>query len=390
MKKIIISILIILTIFNNEINFANETEINLVNESEINPTNGSEINFASEIEEYEIMSYCSTDKNYESLEVLSKNTLNLNAKNAILYDRKCKRILFEKDAYKKVPNASTTKMLTAIVIYENSNLKDIVTISKSAANVAGSKVRFNTGDKISVNDLLNGMLLCSGNDAATALAEYCAGSVENFSEMLNDKAKEIGAMNTNFVTPHGLDDDNHYSTAYDLALIADYALDIPYLANIFSKTSETIYVNGIKRNVSTTNEMLHVYDKADGVKTGYTGKAGRCLVTSATNEDGWQLISVVLGCDTKNFRTEDSKKLLEYGFNNFKFINIGNVLPKKVAFEVEKSKEYIYAVDLDFDYEYPLTDEEVQKVYYIQTEIPKFIAPVEKNTEIAKYTIYVR
>lgn len=322
--------------------------------------------------------------------VYANAELNLNSKNAILYDRKYKRVLYEKDAYKKVPNASTTKMLTAIVVTENCDMNEIAEIGPNAVAVIGSKVKFRKGDKISVNDLMNGMLLCSGNDAAVALAEHVSGSVEEFCKLMNKKAKEIGAMNTNFVTPHGLDNDGHYSTAYDLAIIADYALNIPFLADIFAKKTETIYINGTPRNISTTNEMLYVYEKANGVKTGFTNNAGRCLVTSATNDNGWQLISVALGCDTKNLRTQDSKKLLDYGFNSFEIVNIGEILPKNVMFEVAKSKENIYKVDVNYHFEYPLTAEEKNKLFFKQTEIPELIAPLPANTELLKYEIYMR
>lgn len=320
----------------------------------------------------------------------AKTELKLNAKQAILFERNCKRVLYEKDAYSKVPNASTTKILTAIVVVENCKLEEIAEISQNAVNVIGSKVKFRKGDKITVNDLLNGMLLCSGNDAAIALAEHASGSVEAFCEKMNQKAKEIGAMNTFFVTPHGLDNDGHYSTAYDLALLADYALNIPYLASIFAKKTATIYINGNPRNINTTNEMLHVYSNADGVKTGFTNQAGRCLVTSATDENGWQLISVVLGCDTKNNRTQDSKTLLDYGFKTFEFVNIGEILPKVNVFRVEKSREEYYKIDVNYRYLYPLTEEEKTKIRYEQTKIPDLEAPVEQNTEIVKYIMYVR
>ena len=130
----------------------------------------------------------------------------LNAKNAILFDRKCKRVLYEKNAYEKVPNASTTKILTSIVVVENCDINEIAEIGQNAVNVTGSKVKFRKGDKITVNDLLNGLLLCSGNDAAVALAEHVSGSIEAFCEKMNIKAKEIGAQNTHFITPHGLDE----------------------------------------------------------------------------------------------------------------------------------------------------------------------------------------
>ncbi len=320
-------------------------------------------------------------------EICAQTELTLNSKNAILYDTKCKRILFEKDAYEKVPNASTTKILTAIVTVENCDLNEVVEIGQNAVNVTGSRVKFRKGDKITVNDLIKGMLLCSGNDAAIALAEHVSGTVEDFCKLMNTKAKIIGANDTNFLSPHGLDIDGHYSTAYDLAIIADYALTIPYLANIFSKSTETIYINNSPRKISTTNEMLYVYPNANGVKTGFTNKAGRCLVTSATNDEGWQLISVVLGCDTKNFRTQDSKKLLDYGFNNYTIVNIGKILPKNIFFEVEKSREKFYKMDIKFDFYYPLLENEKNKLSYKQSENFKFVAPLAKNTEITNYKL---
>lgn len=321
---------------------------------------------------------------------LAKEEPTLNAKYAILYDSKHGRVLYEKNAYTKTPNASTTKILTAIVVAEKCDINEITEIGQNAVSVTGSKVKFRKGDKITVNDLMNGMLLCSGNDAAIALAEHVSGSVKEFCKLMNSKAREIGAMNTSFVTPHGLDEDEHYSTAYDLALIAGYALNNSYLANIFSKKTETIYINGVPRNISTTNEMLHVYSNADGVKTGFTNKAGRCLVTSATNDDGWQIISVVLGCDTKNFRTQDSKKLLDYGFKMFEIVDVGELLPKSVIFNVEKSKKQIYKIEIEYHYKYPLTVFEKENLYLKQTKNSDFIAPVLLDTEIVKYMIYTR
>lgn len=323
-------------------------------------------------------------------EIYASAELKLNSENAILYDRKYKRVLYEKDAYTKVPNASTTKILTAIVVIENCDVNEVAEVGQNAVNVIGSKVKFRKGDKVTVNDLMNGMLLCSGNDAAIALAEHVSGTVEKFCELMNEKAIEIGAKNTHFVSPHGLDAPEHYSTAYDLAIIADYALNVPYLADIFSKKSETIYINGNPRNISTTNEMLYEYKGANGVKTGFTNNAGRCLVTSASNSDGWQLISVVLGCDTKNFRTQDSKKLLDYGFKNFEIVNIGEILPKNVIVDVKKSMDKTYKFMIDYRFEYPITKDEKKQLSYKNTEIPEFIAPVAQNTEIIKYEIFIR
>lgn len=175
--------------------------------------------------------------------VASNNKLILNSKNAILYDNTYDKILYEKNAYDRVANASTTKILTAIVAYENGNLEKIVTISQNAASTGGSGINLRTGDKISLNDLIKGLLIRSGNDAAVAIAEEIGGSVESFCKMMNKKAIEMGLKNTHFVTPHGLDKENHYSTAYDLAKMAEYLLNIEYLADIVKEKSVTIKIN---------------------------------------------------------------------------------------------------------------------------------------------------
>ena len=287
--------------------------------------------------------------------------ININARAAIVYERNSKRILYEKNINTKLPNASTTKVLTAIVAFENGNMSEKIKISKQAANVSGSSIGLRTDDEITLNDLMNGMLICSGNDAATAIAEHIGGSVENFCNMMNKKAIEIGATNTHFLTPHGLDNEGHYSTAYDLALISDYALNIPYIAEILSKKSEIITINGSSKSIHTTNEMLSFFEGADGVKTGYTGDAGRCLITSATR-DNWQIISVVLGCDTKNNRTQDSAKLLNYAFNEFKLIKINDLIKNKFVIYADNAKKGRYEANVINEVIYPLSSEEINKM----------------------------
>lgn len=310
------------------------------------------------------------------------------AKSAILYDKKYKRVLFEKNSSEQVPNASTTKILTAIVAYENGNVDDMVTVSKNAANTGGSKVKFKENDKITLNDLLYGLLLRSGNDAAVAIAEYIGGDTETFCHMLNEKAKELGAMNTNFTSPHGLDEDNHYSTAYDLAIMADYALSIPYIANIVKCKTALIRINGIERGIANTNEMLSYYNGADGVKTGYTGDAGRCLVTSATR-DGRQLISVVLGCNTKKQRTTESIKLLDYGFQSFEIIDLAENMKKDFLLEVYKSKGNVYKISIEASYPYPLLPEEIEKVEYVYNFNSDLEAPLRAGEKCGKITIKI-
>ena len=256
------------------------------------------------------------------------NSLNLNARSCVVLDRNSKKIIFGKNEYNKVKMASTTKIMTATVIIENCDLSQTVTVSKKAAGTGGSRLGLKTGDKITIRDLLYGLLLCSGNDAAIALAETAAGSVQNFSNMMNNKAKELGLNNSHFESPHGLDSDNHYTTAYELALLADYALQNSTFRNIVGTKNYTITINGYPKNITNTNELLGSLDGVYGVKTGFTNGANRCLVTSCKRGE-MDIICVVLGCDTKNFRTQDSIKLINYTFENFEYLDIKNLIDKE-------------------------------------------------------------
>lgn len=171
------------------------------------------------------------------------------------------------------------------------------------------------------------MDLCSdlGNDCATCLAEHLSGSVENFSVLMNKKARELGLSNTNFVTPHGLDDENHYTTAYELSLLTDYALKNETFKNIVSTKSYNISFNGSSRTISNTNELLGNLSGVYGVKTGFTFEAGRCLV-SACKRGELDIIVVVLGANTKSIRTKDSSTLINYIFNNYSYTNISSTI----------------------------------------------------------------
>ncbi len=242
------------------------------------------------------------------------------AKSAIVIDQETGRVLYEKNSHEKLPMASTTKIMTLLVALEKGNLKDIVTVSKRAASVGGSSIWLSPGEKIDMESLLYGLMLNSGNDAATAIAEHIGGSVENFAKIMNEKAKEIGAYDTHFVTPSGLDIgiDDHYTTAYDLALITRYAFRYPKFAEIVSTKEKTIPWEGKEwdRYLRNKNKLLWIYEGADGVKTGFTNKAGRCLVSSATRE-GRRFIAVVLNSPPM---WEDSIKILDYAFSKYKLI----------------------------------------------------------------------
>lgn len=248
-----------------------------------------------------------------------------NSKHIIAIDRQTLSVLYEKDAYSEVAMASTTKIMTAIIVLENCNLDEIVEISKNAANVSGSTLGVHTGAKMKLSDLIYGLMLRSGNDCAVAIAEHISGSTENFAELMNKKAQELNLKHTHFVTPHGLDDENHYTTAYELAILTDYALKNDKFKEIVQTKTTTIYVDNAPRSISNTNELLGNLNGVYGVKTGFTFNAGRCLVSSC-NRNGMDIIVVVLGADTKNQRTIDSIKIINYIYDNFQYIDISNYI----------------------------------------------------------------
>lgn len=323
------------------------------------------------------------------------NVPNLNSRAAIIYDRISKTVIYGKNINEKRAMASTTKIMTAILVLENGDLNKVIEVSKKAANTGGSRLGLRTGDKIKLRDLLYGLLLRSGNDAAVQIALEIGGSIEGFAQMMNKKAREIGLTNTSFVTPHGLDNENHYTTAYELALLTDYALEIEEFAKIVSTKQTTISINSKPVTINNTNELLGNLEGVNGVKTGFTNNAGRCLVTS-TKRNNWQIITVVLGADTKKFRTKDSIELIEYNYKNFVQINIKEKIMQE--FEqwkkedlsqikiikgqknsIEAGMNYCYGYEL-----YPINKLEQDNIK-IQIEYKKEIeAPIECYSEIGK------
>lgn len=274
----------------------------------------------------------------------SKNTTGdpqLNARIGLIFDRESKTTLYEKNGQKQVPMASTTKIMTSIVVLENADLTDVVTIDKKAAGTGGSRLGLKTNDKITVHDLLYGLMLKSGNDAAVALAIHVGGSVQEFANMMNQAAKEIGLINSHFVTPHGLDEKQHYTTAYELAYIADYALKIPKFKEIVSTKTYTVTINNQPKVISNTNELLGNLDGVYGIKTGFTNGAGRCLVTSC-KRGNLDIITVVLGADTKKIRTQDSIKLIEYAYKNYQIINIEDIVKEQFEKWKQLNERRIY------------------------------------------------
>ena len=309
------------------------------------------------------------------------------AKSSIVMDVNTKRILYSNNAAVKLPMASTTKIMTVLLAIENGDLNDTVTVSKNASRQEGSSVYLKEGEKIRLDDLLYCVMLRSGNDAAVAVAEHISGSVEDFARLMNNRAIAAGAKNTNFVNPHGLPDDNHYTTSYDLALITSEALKNKVFAEIVKTKKHTVTeLLDEKKYLENKNKMLWQYPGGDGVKTGYTGKAGQCLVSSATKED-WQILSVVLNC---NDIWKGSTELLNYGFGNYENKKIVDKNKVIINVDIIKGKEKQIQIIPEEDLYAPLKkiQEGYEKIDYIKKLPEEIKAPVKKDTKAGILEIY--
>jgi len=318
----------------------------------------------------------------------------IDSRYAIVLDRNNKTVLYGKNEYTKTKMASTTKIMTSLIVIENTNLDDIVEISSKAAGTGGSRLKIRKGDKITVRDLLYGLMLRSGNDAAVALAEYVGGSIEGFAELMNKKAREIGLKNTHFVTPHGLDSEEHYTTPYELAILTCYALENEIFSNIVNTKICNININGYPRTISNTNELLGNLNGVYGVKTGFTNGAGRCLVSSV-KRDNLDIICVVLGADTKKIRTTDSIKLIEYTFANFQKVDIKSKIEEEFnnwkninSGRISIEKGIKNGIDIKLG-EYNLESYTIKNNTEGRLQIKieaglSLIAPIEENTKIGE------
>ncbi len=299
------------------------------------------------------------------------------------------RALYEKDADIKLPMASLTKIITAIVVIENNkDLEKIVEIPKEATKIEGSTIYLKEGEHLSIKDLLYGLMLLSGNDAAVALAIETSGSVEAFIKLANEFCKKIGATNTNLVTPNGLHDDNHYTTARDLGLITCYALNNPIFAEIVS-TKKTTIPNELKnenRILKNKNKLLIQMEDATGVKTGYTTKAGRCFVGSA-KRNNMQVVCVLLNCKPM---FEECYELIEKAFAEYELVDLLEAYAHHNSIPVLNADIESVNIYSRNSFIYPLTKEEQSNIH-ITKELPDFItAPVKKNQEIGKIEIRLK
>lgn len=256
----------------------------------------------------------------------------LSAQKAIVVDGHTGRVIYEKNADDRSLIASTTKIMTALIVCERCNVLDRVRIPKEAVGIEGSSVCLKAGEVLTVQELLYGLMLHSGNDAAVALAIYCAGTVEDFAQLMNDKARALGMNNSRFENPHGLDDPHHYSTARDLAVLASYAMANP----VFAKTVSTKQVNITGRYLSNHNKLLWSLEGAEGVKTGYTRAAGRILVSSVYRSDR-RLVTVTINAPRD---WQDHRDLVTAGFMHYK--------PQHVIYEGE-TVGYVEVIGADHD-----------------------------------------
>ena len=295
----------------------------------------------------------------------------VSAGSAILMDAQSGRVLYEKEADRRSLIASTTKIMTALLVCEQCNVLDRMRIPKEAVGIEGSSMYLKEGEILTLQELLYGLMLHSGNDAAVALAIYCGGTVEGFVERMNDKARLLGLTGTNFANPNGLDHPEHYSTARDLAVLAAYAMENP----IFAQTVATKTLTLGNRSMKNHNKLLWMVDGADGVKTGFTRAAGRVLVSSATR-DGRRLIAVTVR-DRNDW--VDHQKLLEDGFQNYRkrqIVAAGQQLGSRYVLNGTDDFVPILATE---DFFYPMMNDESVTVVLSNPEFA--YAPVTAGAE---------
>jgi len=295
--------------------------------------------------------------------------------------------------------ASTTKIMTAILVLENCNLDDMVTVTETAiSNIPSGYVicDLQIGEEISVKDLLNALMIKSANDAAYVLAEHVGGSVNDFAYMMNQKAKELGCTSTHFVNPNGIHNENHYSTAYDLYLIAKYAMKNETFRNLVSTTEYTLPItnkySNEDRSFRTTNDLINqdssnYYKNAIGIKTGYTSQAGNCLV-SESSRDGLEFIAVVLNGD----RFSDSIKLLDYAYDNFTLTKVKEKNTVVDTIEIENATKETKMLDLLIDNSITVINNKSIDINQIIPEIKlreELVAPIKSGEEIGtiKYKV---
>lgn len=310
------------------------------------------------------------------------------AKSMVVIEADSRRVLNDKNKDERLAMASTTKIMTALVTCKNvKDFDEVVAINDNAVGIEGTSMYLKKGEKLTVKELLYGLMLPSGNDAAMALAYYVGGSEERFVEMMNEQAKELNLQNTHFANPHGLDAGGHYTSAYDLAIITAEALKNDTFKEIVS--TKNIRVTGSKENeprfLSNKNKLLKTLEGCTGVKTGFTDNAGRCFVCSCTR-DGMTLISVVLNCGPM---FEESTKLLNTCFEKYKMREILEPYAQGENIKVSNGESDFVQTVTKHGFSYPLTDEEFNNIKIVRNQPEIIDAPVVKEQKIGEIEIYL-
>ena len=306
----------------------------------------------------------------------------VNAISAIALDSDSKLVLYEKNAYTPIEIASTTKIITALVAIKCGDLNKKITISEKAASIRGSEIGLKKGEVITLKELLYGLLLRSGNDAAIAIAEGVSGSVDEYLKLMNEYALEIGLLNSNFESPHGLDSTNHYSTAYDLALATAKAKEIKLFNDIVISKDIDAKEYNFTRSYHNINKILYTLSNSTGVKTGFTGKAGKCLVTSVKIQNR-DVIIITLNCTPRWKETEKINDYVEKNYEYKKVISKGDVLKSliikngKTNAEIVSKKDIIIPIKKDDNIDVKI----VKPLYDIN-------APVKIGEKIGRVEIY--
>lgn len=311
-----------------------------------------------------------------------------NSETAILIEASTGKILFEKDKDKKMAPASMTKIMTMLLTMEalesgKISLDEDVLISENAQKMSGTQIYVEAGSNVKVEDLIKGIGIASANDAAVALAEKLGGTVENFVKMMNERAKELGCKNTTFKNPHGLDEDGHLTSAYDMSLMARELVKHEYALKISSTYDEYITVSGENHWLVNTNKLVKFYKGIDGLKTGYTDKAGYCL-TATMNKNNMRLISVVMKSSSKDNRSTDTIGMMEYGYSMYgsEVIFKKSEYTGKINISGSENKEYNYYLDNDVKL---IVDKNTRDVNYsTKIKLDKLKAPLKKGTKVGE------
>jgi len=319
-------------------------------------------------------------------------SLATNAKSALMLEVSTGEILFEKNSHERLHPASMTKMMSLLLIMENIEkgvikLDDMVTVSANASGMGGSQILLETNEQMSVDDLIKGVTIASGNDAVVALAEYIAGTEEQFVNMMNQKAQELGLADTNFKNSHGLDAANHYSSAYDMSIIAKELVKHEKILE-YSSIYEMYLREGTDRKVwlVNTNKLVRFYDGVDGLKTGYTKEAGYCLTATAKRNE-MRLITVVMGEPDSATRNSEVTSMLDYAFAQYeveKLLSTDSVIGEVI---VEKGKQkYIELVPVQDVTSLNKKIDGKKNITY-DVEVDKISAPVTHGTPVGKLHI---